>query len=933
MLQKLSLLLVLSVFSFSFSFAQSSSLIKGNITDTIEKKTLKNGAVLVLRRTDSVLVNFTRTDKEGNFIVKNVPAGKFILVITYPAYADYVDEIEVKDSLSNIDLHQIMMTLKSQLLKEVVVTNNNTMHIKGDTTEYKADSFKVQANATVEDLLKKLPGIQVDKNGKITTQGQTVEKVLVDGEEFFGDDPTLVTKNLRADMVDKVQVFDKKSDQSNFTGIDDGQKTKTLNIKLKEDKKNGFFGKLSAGAATDGYHDSQLLFNKFKKKEKIALYGIISNTGTAGLGWSDQNTYGGGTGIFSADANGNIIGQDDISGWDGNYSGSGFPLVQTGGIHYNNKTDNDKQNYNLNYKILNLHVNGTTTTNSEFILPDSSYYQNQQQHFQNQILRNKISGSYELQIDTSSSIKLTADGTLIHKITNTTSNTQSLLVQDSSMLNNGNSKVTSEGNHNSLNADLLYRKKLKKKGRTLSVDVLENYADIHSTGYLFSQNNFFTHDSLSLSQLTDQYKIINSKTQAINANATYTEPLSIISSLIINYGIQVNNSSALKNSYNKSQGGKYDSLDNLYSNDYSFNTFTQKGGLFYSLSKKKLKFYAGSNVGFSNFKQTDLYADTVEKRNFVNWYPNARISYQLASQSEIYFNYTGSTTQPTIQQIQPIRNNDDPLNIAIGNGALKPSFQNTFRLNYYSFKALTNTNLYGGLNYSFNENAISASSYVDSLGRRISQFINVSGNYHLSTYLNYGFKWKKPDINFQLNGNFDRNRNVSVVNAEQNITKSGNYTFGIYMGKYKEKKYDLNFRANATYTTSTSSIQTNITTKYWSYELQPNFDYYLPLKMQVHADLDYNFREKTSAFDNNTNVALLNAWLGKKLLKKDQLLIKISGNDILNQNKGISRNVNSNFISQTNNSTIQRYFMLSFVWNFTKAGTAANSGGGMIFVD
>ncbi len=386
------------------------------ITDTIEKKTLKNGAVLLLRKTDSILVSFTRTDQDGNFLLKNLPAGKFLIQISYPAYGDYVDEIELKDSLSQIDLHQIMMTLKSQLLKAVIVTNNNTMHIKGDTTEYKADSFKVQANATVEDLLKKLPGIQVDKNGKITTQGQTVEKVLVDGEEFFGDDPTLVTKNLRADMVDKVQVFDKKSDQANFTGIDDGQKTKTINIKMKEDKKNGYFGKLAAGAATDGYHDSQLLFNKFKKKEKIALYGIVSNTGTAGLGWGDQNTYGGGNGMLSVDASGNIIGQDDISGWDGNYSGSGYPLVQTGGIHYNNKMDNDKQSINLNYKILNLDVTGTTLTNSEYILPDSSYYQNQQQHFKNQILRNKLSGIYEFDIDSSSSIKLNADGTLIHKI-------------------------------------------------------------------------------------------------------------------------------------------------------------------------------------------------------------------------------------------------------------------------------------------------------------------------------------------------------------------------------------------------------------------------------------------------------------------------------------------------------------------------------------
>jgi hypothetical protein len=245
-----------------------------------------------MRKADSIMISFTRTDKNGNFQFKNLHRGQFLIMVNYSEYADFIDDIEIKDSAAILDLPRIMMTLKSQLLKTIVVNGVSSIRLKGDTTEFKADSFKVQPNASVEDLLKKLPGIQVDKNGKITAEGETVQKVLVDGEEFFGDDPTLVTKNLRADMVDKVQVFDKKSDQATFTGIDDGEKTKTLNIKLKEDKKNGYFGKLSAAAGSDGYHDSQAMFNKFKKKEKFSLYGIVSNTGTAGLNWTDQSNFG-----------------------------------------------------------------------------------------------------------------------------------------------------------------------------------------------------------------------------------------------------------------------------------------------------------------------------------------------------------------------------------------------------------------------------------------------------------------------------------------------------------------------------------------------------------------------------------------------------------------------------------------------------------------
>jgi len=916
----------------SCSLCQSS--IKGVVADTTEKKNLANSVVMILRQKDSVMVGFARSDKAGNFHLSGLPAGKLLLLITYPKYADYADEFELKDS-ADLDMHQISMTLKSQLLKEFVVNGNAAIRLKGDTTEFKADSFKVQPNATIEDLLKKLPGIQVDKNGKITAQGEAVQKVLVDGEEFFGDDPTLVTKNLRADMVDKVQVYDKKSDQAAFTGIDDGQKQKTINFKLKEDKKNGYFGKLSAGAASDGYHDSQLMFNKFQKKEKISLYGIVSNTGTAGLNWQDQNAYGGSNGVVSVDANGNITGSDDISGWDGNYSGQGYPLVQTGGLHYNNKWDNDNQSVNGNYKVMQLFVNGNSATNSEYILPDSttSYYQNQTQKFRNQVMRNKLFATYEFQTDSSSSIKFSADGTLIHKITKDSSGTQSILVYDSARLNNGMNKTSTTGDNNSFNSELLWKKKFKKKGRTISIDAIENYTNTTSNGYLFSANNFYANDTLSLAQVTDQYKTNAGKTFSLTTNATYSEPLSAVSSLLFNYGVIVNNSAADKLSYNKSQTGKYDSLDHVYSSDYSFNMFTQKGGLSYSLTKKKLRFGIGSNVGYSDFKQNDLFADTTGKRSFVNWYPHANFSYDLATQNSIFIGYYGSTVQPTLQQIQPIQNNQDPLNIVVGNAGLKPAFQNNIRMQYYFFKALTNNNLFTNFNYNFTQNAISTNSYVDTLGRKITQSINVSGNYTLSANIDYGFKWKKPDIYFGPRIGVSKNRNNSIVNNEQNTTNSNNYTFGLYVSKYKEKKIECSLNTSATYTTSTSSIQAGFGTKYWTYNLHPDFDFFLPLKFQLHTDLDYTFRQRTSVFDNNTNIAFWNAWFGKKILKGDQLLIKVSANDILNQNKGITRNVSSNFISQQSYSTIQRYFMLSVVWNFTKTGTASPSGGGMMFVN
>src|SRR5579871_859230 len=924
-MKKLTALILLTIAISKTGFSQSAS-ISGSIIDSSEKKNLTNSAVLILRKSDSVLTGFTRTDKQGNFSLKNLPSGKFIILITYPKYADYIDTIAIADS-SEIKLGNISLTQKAQLLKEVVIRQQiASIKIKGDTTEYKADSFRVQPNATVEDLLKKLPGIQVDKNGSITAQGEKVQKVLVDGEEFFGDDPTLVTQNLRADMVDKVQVYDKKSDQAAFTGIDDGKTQKTINLKLKDGKKNGYFGKVNASAGTNGYHDNQLMFNYFKNKEKFAFYGIVSNTGTSGLNWRDQNNYGSNPfagADFDDNGDGFFIiggGGDELDSWDGRYNGQGYPLVQTGGLHYNDKWNDDKENVNLNYKMLQLNVNGGSNTNSQFILPDTFYYNNSKQLFNNRILRNRLNGMYELKIDSTSSIKITADGGTDHKNTNSIDSSEAR-ASDSSLVNQGYNKTTTVDDKRTVNSSLLYKKKLKKKGRTLSFSLTENYTSNNSTGYLYADNNFFLDGNLSQSQITDQYKTNHTENLLLDSKLTYTEPLSKISALTFNYGVIVNNSNSALSSFNKDNTGKYSQLDSVYSNDYTFNIFTQRGGVNYNFFGKKLKFNFGTNAGFTNFNQTNEQTDSLAKRNFVNWYPQASLRYQFSNFRSISLRYNGNTQQPNIQQIQPVATNKDPLNITIGNPNLKPAFANRVTLYFNDFKVLSDRSIWLYATYGFPQNSISSSYYVDSFGRRVNQAINLNGDRDFSTNLDYGFKIKKIDLRFGFNGAYSYNRNLSVVNNVLNATNSNNMTLGWSVSKYKEKKYEFNLRFNATHTSSQSSVQENIQTKYWTFDINPNFDIFLPLKFQIHSDCDFNIRQKTPVFNTNTNVILWNGWIGKKFLKNDALLIKIIGNDLLDQNKGFSRSVNSNFITQNTYSTIRRYFLLGITWNFTKAGT------------
>lgn len=924
-MRKASLLILLLIAGLCVHAQQPTNAVSGTLSDTSSKQSLYKAVVSLLSAKDSMLVKFARTDMKGHFVIKDVPPGKYIVLTTFPNYADYTDTLTMGSA--TVDLGAISMITKAHLLEEVVVKQTiAAIKMKGDTLEFKADSFKLQANANVEELLKRLPGIQVDKNGAITAQGQKVQKVLVDGEEFFGDDPTLVTQNIRADMVDKVQVFDKTSEQADFTGVDDGERSKTINLKLKEDKKKGYFGKIDGGGGTDGYYNGQVMFNKFRKREKISAYGIASNTGKTGLNWSESEKFGDMSSNIEFDEDGDgmiFMNGGDESDWDGRYNGQGYPTVRTGGAHYNNKWGDVKStNLNGNYKFLNLDVNGGNGTTTQYLLPDTMYFMSQRQVFNNNIIRHKGGAAYEINFDSTSSLKMMVDGSSDNKKTYNRYFSESR-AEDSLLVNTSDRTMTNEALTQKFNSSFLWRKKLAKKGRTLSLNGKQNYSTSEGTGFLSADNQFYKGGALLRDSLTDQYRVSHTRLTAFDLRATYTEPLSAYTSLVFNYGITINNSANTRSSYNKSGGGKYDVIDTTYSNDYKFDYLMHKGGVNYTVTKKKYRFGIGNNVGFTSYTQTDLRNNIARNRDFVNWFPQASFRYSINNHSNFNVSYNGSTSQPSLQQLQPLRTNDDPNFITIGNPNLRPSFRNSMYISYGNWAALSGNSFNISLSYSNTNNAIASNDMVDTLSRRISQAINVDGNQNWSMWMNKGFKiW---DAHTSIGIDYSGSRNSNMVNNVLNVTNSNNISFSAYAGKMIEKFYDNSIRASATYTTSTSSIQKNVKVNYWTYSIRPDLDFYLPWKMQIHTDVDFQFRQKTSAFTGNNNVIFMNAWFGKKLLPGDALVIKVSVNDLFNQNIGFNRNVNSNFISENTYSTIQRYFMLSAVWNFTK-GLGAPKG-------
>ena len=911
--------------------------IKGSVSDTLNNTPLQRASVVLIRTADSVIQCYTRSKADGSFELKVPEQGKYLLQITFPSFAEYVDIINVKKSVYNLGM--IPMVSKEHLLKEFVLNQQvAAIKIKGDTTEYMADSFKVKDNATVEDLLKRLPGIQVDKNGQITAQGETVQKILVDGEEFFSDDPKVVTQGLQANAVQKVQVYDKKSDQTEFTGIDDGQKTKTINLELKDDKKKGYFGKVDAGGGTDGYFQDQGMINSFKQKMQLSAFGIMSNTDKVGLGWQDNNNFSSGNGTTEITDEGQVTvtannTAEDMAGWDGKYNGEGLPQIWTGGVHFADKWNEDKDHFagNYRYAMQNVAIDGTTVTQTP--LPNDSESVTHQ--YKNQFSRGErhgLDGLYEWKIDSLTSIKLTANaGERNTDIS--TMYTSATLAQNIDTSNTNTRKITSNANADFINADLLLRRKFAKKGRTLSLDIKENYKDSKSDGHLASLTKIY---QLDTSLYTSQQKNSNTSTLAFAAKATYTEPLSKISYLELDYGVTVNNSRATNISKDSSMlTGKFDSTDLYYSSDYKYNILTNTGGLaFRFIPSKNVNFSLGSDVSNSQYNQSDALRpdSSARKYAYLNFFPKATFVYTLGRETSFRFNYLGSTTQPTVDEVSPLHQNSDPTNITIGNGALKQQFTNAFTMRFNNFKILSQRFLFASATFDVINDAISTNTTnID--GIRTTKYVNVNGNYNGFAFVGYGFKLKKIDMQIGAHINTGINHINSYVNDTLNHSNNNTYTFTLDLEYYKDKKFNIEFNPSVTYNDNKSSI-TTYSSSYWTSNNELTGSVQLPYKFEIGSTITWFLRQQTTLFYKDNNVLIWNAYVSKKFTKKSNLELRASVFDMLNQNIGYNRTAQAGIITEDTYNTIRRYGMLSLIWNFshTPGGMPPPQGGGMMMM-
>ncbi|MDG2433110.1 outer membrane beta-barrel protein [Flavobacterium sp.] len=905
-------------FSFSTIFSQKST-ISGTVTSGADKAGVYNSVVALLIPTDSILYKFTRSDKEGKFIFKEVKEGEYILMTSHHQYADYIDALLVKEK--EIKLGSINLTSKIELLREVII-KSGSIRIKGDTTSYRASDFKVGENANVEELLKKLPGIQVDKDGTIKAMGETVQKVLVDGEEFFGDDPSMAVKNLRADAIKEVQVFNKKSDQAEFTGIDDGDTRKTINLKLKEDKKKGYFGKLDGAnqpfAGADSRYNTNILFSSFKGKRKLSGFLLNGNTGQDGLSWEDGDKYGDQNNVsMNMDDDGNVNYQ-----WTGGNSDdepyvdtqNGFVKNTNAGLQYTNKWK-DKQTLNLSPKLNQQIYSNNNTRISQTQVGENQLNENRSTVSDVNRRNFKLNAVYEVKIDSVNSLKITTR-TNFYK-TESQELTNGLITGDDGLLKNQQDKTfTTNSDKTALYASVLFKHKFAKARRTFSVNSTWSSLNTNSDNFLKSTNESYEAGALSATNLVDQNKIGEVRNQNIDVNLTYTEPISKKFAFQFAHQITFNGGESNNLTYDFSNStGKYDVLVDAFSNEFKQNIITNRPNLKLSYNSKKINYSLGSGFGFTTFKLLDQTLDKEYNRNYTNFFPSASFSYKYKNNGNIRFTYQGATKQPTINQLQPLRNNQDFFNQILGNPDLKQSFTNSFSINQNSYNILTETQIYQGISYRTTSNLISYSSVIDpESAKTISKPINTNGNFSTNFYLGYGFKVKKIDLSVNLSPSVYYTKTVQSINNNLSSAKNLNSGFSIYLNKSKDKKYDFSLSnrfANNRNTTSQNDVVKSFNTNTLSVES----GVYFREKWKLSTDYEFVSRQKTVDFQTNLTNQLWNARL-QRTFKSDEFTAYILIRDILNQNIGINRSVYGNTISEERNDRLKRYVMVGFTWNF-----------------
>jgi hypothetical protein len=900
--------------------AQTSGTLKGKLVDSIGKQSLKDASISILDAKDSTLDVFGLTKADGSFLISNITFGEMIVDIKFQGYEPISKKITFSKTNSMVDLGNIYMTIAATDLGNVTVTQS-AVRMKNDTVEFSASAFKTKPNAVAEDLLKKVPGIQVDKNGNITAQGEQVQRILVDGKRFFGDDPRMATRNLPPDVIDKIQVFDQASDQSAFTGFDDGNRVKTINITTRKDRRKGYFGRgtLGFGAnADEGLYDNSFSLSRFNGDRQITFTGQANNVNKqnfsvqdmlGSLGGGNFNMGGGGGGRGGAPAfTGSGGGGGLVNTWAGgiNYRDTWSPKTQFSGSYFYN----DQKTYRDQKSLVQNLIPGA---------PDSSIFNDQTNSSKTYNNNHRINFNIEHQFDSSNSLIIRPNISFQDTWSQTLQQTSSTKGKFTA-LNSSDARSIRENNGYNGSVEATFRHRFPKRGRTYSIGINAGGSANDGSGSNYSLNQFNPPNRPSYIDTIDQVYTTNRDTRNFSGTLSYTEPLAKNQQLEFNYNYSYNKNNSGRETMEYDAGsGKYEipvvNLTNTFENTFSSNRFTMS----YRLQNAKYNFSIGSGVQVGELVSNNITRNTSIKQNFVNLFPSANFRYEFSKTKSLRFFYNGRTSQPTAEQLQPVADNSNPLNIRTGNPNLKQQFTHSFRFLYNSFDVFTQKLIFATVNASFIQNDIQNSTVFQPNGAQLTMPVNLNGTYRINGFFNYSFPLKKPKSTVNLRAIIARDQSQTLINNANNYTR--NTTLGGEVGWTTNLKegFDMNFSSNSSFNMARYTLQPQQNGDFFTQTVSTEATAYSKSGWVFSLDFDYIYNAgRAQGF--NTSIPLLNASISKQMLKNKAGELKFYMFDLLNQNVSITRNITGNTIQDVSTRVLTRYVMVSFTYNLRRFG-------------
>ena len=910
------LLMLLMILFSPMAFAQQSGVnVTGSVVEQGSDTPIEQATVRLLNVKDSAMVRGVVSVRNGSFTLKNVKKGSYLLHITFIGYDPLYQPLQITGKKNPVNVGKLELSDGAiELGEAVVIGKAPEVTVRNDTVEYNADSYKVTEGSVLEDLLKKMPGVEVDSEGKITVNGKEVKKVMVDGKEFFSDDPKVASKNLPAKMIDKLQVLDKKSDMAQMTGFDDGEEETVINLTVKPGMKQGWFGNAYGGYGSKDRYEGNAMVNRFVNNDQITFMGGTNNTNN--MGFSDLAST-----MFSGMGGG--------GGRRGGFgAGSGITSSGNAGLNFSKEFKPDKLTLGGNTRYSHSDNDARSKSDRQNILPgDSSSYDNSEAMSRTKSDNFGVDFRLEWKPDTMTQLIFRPSFSLSHSMNDNFSDATTL-DNERDTVNTNKSSNYSESNGYNLNASIDFSRKLNNKGRVFSATLSGGNSDSYSDGMNRSDIVYFNQTDALKNSIIDQRSRYDNKGFNYRAYVSWVEPIGHNNFIQATYSISQRKQEALKNVYNQDADGIYNVLDSAYNQSYRNNFISQRASLSFKSQRAKFNYTIGLNLDPSYSSSENFVGDTTLSkitRKVVNLSPMAQFNYMFDKRTNLRIMYNGRTSQPSMTQLQPVADISDPTNITIGNPDLNPRYTNNVFIRFQQFTPEKQRAFMIMANGSYIINDIvSYTSYNQETGVKTTTYKNVNGNYsgNVRMMLNTPLKNKKFSINSMTMASFANSN--GYINEEKNTNR--NLILSERGGiDFRSSYLDLGVNGNIRYNATSNSLQKENNQNTFNYGAGGYTTIYLPLNFKIESDVNWS---TNSGYGDGfkQNEVLWNASASKSFLKNNQGTLRFKIYDILQQRSNISRSVTASYIQDSEYNTLGSYFMVHFIYRFSifKGGASAS---------